>query len=119
MQIFGRVYYAIAGLTLAAAACLPWLVPLSYQALGYPLTLVDSGTYEAFQAHQSTLSLRHQFFIGLLWLALALGALSLTALILRTLHRIDLPWLVMAVTTVASVGLAMMAIGGLTASICC
>lgn len=48
MQIFGRVYYAIAALTLAAAACSPWLVPVSYQALGYPLTLMDSGTYEAF-----------------------------------------------------------------------
>ena len=119
VQIFRRFYYAIAVLALAAAACFPGLVPISYQALGFLPELADAGTFEAFQAHLATASLRHRFLMGMLALAFTLGALSLAAIILRLRRRIDVPWLVMIAAAAGSAGLAVVSVAALTVGICC
>ena len=115
MRPFERVYYAVAAVTLAAVACLPWLVPLSHRVLGFEPWLARSGTYEAFKAHTATLSLRRGFLAGVLLLALGLMALSLVALLLRALRRSNVPWPVLALTLAGAAGLAAMMIGGLVA----
>lgn len=119
VHIFRQVYYTIAVLALTVAACLPWLGPLSYQVLGYPPALADAGTYEAFQAHLATTSLSRRFLVGMLVLALTLGALSLAALVLRVRRRIGVPWLLIVATIVGSAGLAVVGVAGLTVGICC
>ena len=122
MRTFGRVYYAVAAATLAAAACLPWLVPLSYRVLGLEPRLARAGTFAAFQAHLATASLRRGFLSGVLLLALSLVALSLAALLLRARRRTDLPWPLLALTTVAAAGVAVVSMAGLVGDgggMCC
>ena len=119
MRTFVVIYYLLAALTLAAATCLPWLVPLSYRALGFAPELADEGTYAAFQAHLATHALRYGLLTHVLTLALALGALSVLALILQLRRRIRLRWFVLLAATVGSAGLAVVAIGGLRVGICC
>lgn len=119
MRAFARVYYAVAAMTLAAVTCLPWLEPLSYRALGFAPELARAGTFAAFQAHLATTALRRSFLAGVLWLAVTLGALSLAALFLRARRRAELPWLVLVVTLVGAAGLAVVAIAGLAAGMCC
>ena len=115
MRPFERVYYAVAALTLAAVACLPWLVPLSYRVLGFEPWLARSGTHAGFQAHMATLSLRRRFLDGVLVLALTLVALSLVALVLRALRRTNVPWPVLALTLAGAAGVAFVVIAGLAA----
>ena len=122
MRAFGRVYYAVAAVTLAAVACLPWLVPMSYRVLGFEPRLARAGTFAAFQAHLATASLRRGFLSGVLLLALSLVALSIAALILRAWRRTDLPWPVLALTTVGAAGVAVVALAGLVVAgggMCC
>ena len=120
MRAFGRVYYAVAAVTLAAVACLPWLVPLSYRVLGFDPRLARSGTFAAFQAHLATDSLRRGFLSGVLLLALTLVAFSIAALILRARRRTDLPWPILALATVGGAAVAVVALTGLTAGgMCC
>ena len=122
MRTFGRVYYAVAALTLAASACLPWLVPLSYRALGFEPRLARSGTFAAFQADLATASLRREFLFVLMLLALGLVALSVVALILRVRRRSGLPWPVVALTAVGAIGVAVVALAGLQVAgggMCC
>lgn len=116
---FERVYYAMAGVTFAAIACLPWLVPLSYRALGLDPRLARSGTHEAFRAHLATTSLRGDFLRALLLLALGLFAMSLAALLQRALRRTDLPWPVLLVTLGVAAGVAVVTVAGLTVGTCC
>ena len=115
MRPFERVYYAVTAVTVAAVACLPWLVPLSYRVLGFEPWLARSGTYEAFKAHMATLSLRRGFLTGVLLLALSLVALSLAALLLRARQRTDLPWSILALTLAGAAGVAVVVIAGLAA----
>jgi hypothetical protein len=122
MRAFGLVYYAAVAVTLAAVACLPWLVPLSYRVLGFAPQPARSGTYAAFQAQLATAALRRGFLGGMLSLALSLVALSLVALILRLRRRTTLPWPVLAPTTVGAAGVAVVALAGLVMSgggMCC
>ena len=44
MRAFHRVYYLVAALTIAAASSLPWLVLLSYRALGFDPALASADT---------------------------------------------------------------------------
>lgn len=119
MRTFGRVYYTMAAATLAAVACLPWLVPLSYRALGFEPRLARAGTFPAFQAHLATLAFRRRFLAGVLLLALGLAALSLAALVLRARRRSELPWPLLALTAVGAAFVAVVALAGMTAGACC
>lgn len=122
LRRFGRVYYTVAGVTLAAVACVPWLLPLSYRVLGFDPRFADAGTYEAFQAHLATASLRRGFLDGMLLLALSLVALSIAAIILRARRRTAVPWPVAALTTGGAAGVAVLALAGLMMSgggMCC
>lgn len=114
MRTFDRVYYTLAAVSLVAVACLPWLVPLSYRALGLDPQLERSYTSAAYRSQEATASLRVGILVVVLLLALSIAALSFAALVLRVRRRTDLPWLVLALTTVgaayvaAVVGLALM-----------
>jgi hypothetical protein len=125
-RTIGRMYYTLAALTAVAVACLPWLVPLSYRALGVDPALVDAGTHAAFQAHLATYALRGRLLAGvLLPLALGLLTLSLTALVLRVVRRGDAmagrlpPWPLLVLTAAGAAGVAVIVVAGLTAGVCC
>jgi hypothetical protein len=121
MRTFGRVYYAVAGVTLAAVTCLPALVPISFRVLGFDPRLAHAGTAESFHAYRATAPLRRGFAYGVLMVALSLIALSIVALILRARRRTDLPWAVLAVTTVGAAAAAALVVAGLLApgGMCC
>ena len=102
-RAFTRLYYAAVLLLLAALACLPVLVPLSFALLGFEPDLRDAYTPEAFQAFRATAPLRRGFGYGVAALAVAVLALSATALVLRRRGRLTLPWVVPAAAILVAV----------------
>lgn len=121
LRFFRLVYYTVAAATLAAAACLPVLVPLSLRVLGFDPQLEHASTAASFHAYRATAPLRRGFGYGVLVLALGLVALSIAALILRCRRRTDLPWLVLMVTTIGGAVVAGLVLVSLLApsGICC
>lgn len=121
VRSFERTYYAVAAATLAAAACLPWLVPLSYRVLGFDPRLAHMGTYAAFQAHLATHAFRRNVLAGVLVLALGLVAMSLAAIALRAQRRSTIRWLVLGLVLAGAVGAVVIMLSGLAAGagICC
>lgn len=122
MRLFGRVYYAVAAVTLAAAVCIVWLDTLSMRVLGFDPRLASAGTHEAFQMRMAASSLKSEFLSGALLLALCLVALSIAALVLRARRRTDIRWPIIALTTVGAVAVAVFSLAGLVmqgGGMCC
>lgn len=119
MRAFGRLYYAVLAMMLAAVAVLPWLGPVSYRVLGFDPGLARAGTFPAFQAHLATTALRRHLVAGVLVGALTLLVLSIAGLVLRARRRTDLPWPILTLSLLGAGTAVMMALGGLVAGTCC
>ena len=91
---FTRLYYWAVVLLLAALACVPVLVPLSFALLGFEQGLRDAYTPESFQAFRATAPLRRGFLYGVGLLAVTVLALSVAAIVLRRRGRLAMPWAV-------------------------
>jgi hypothetical protein len=121
LRAFKRVYYSAVALSLAASACLPVVVPLSFPVLGFDPSVRNADTVESFQAYRVTAPFRRGFGYGVILLAGIVVAVSMAALILRVRRKIDIPWGIPIGAMRVAVLVAVLVFAGLMApvGICC
>jgi hypothetical protein len=96
-------------------------VRLSYALLGFEQSLIESDSFEAFQAGLATARFRRRFGRRLLVLCATLLGMSLVALVLRWRRRITTPWPVPIIVALAAAVLGILTLRALFAisGMCC